>query len=371
MKMRNLLPLLFFLCGCGAKSPQFEMPSFQQEVRGRVELLFSEDLPCKIVNKVEVYNSYLIVVGFFQKNFLAVYDKQSGELLNEAIFKGRGPNELVFFGNLDFNKTTGDMTFYDLQTNDILTCNIEDVMSGSASGFCKTKDNVNAWTKGAFSLQEGKMLMVHRVSPRGSNPQKRFVIYDGDSVCFSYNEFPILDTTTSLNFLLYEQSSMSISPDRTRLVEGVGRNGATLEVFDLGVDEMMLHWVKYLIPVHPDAGKKRGKKDFIYGFTDVYAAGEGIVTVIGDETQDKIRSICIFDWDGTPVKRIVLEDDYNPMKACMDDEGNIYAVVRNESGYYYLARIIETETVPTYSIPEEKIRRFNVPERVPARYQEL
>ncbi len=361
MKIRNLLPLLFFLCGCGTEDPQFKLPSFEQEVRGRVELLRSEDLP-RSVDKIVPYKDYLVLFGGFRGGMLHVCDKQSGELVKSAVFSGRGPGEIISNLGADFNVANGDVVMWDIVGLQYLMFNLDDVMTNSVPEYRKSDENICSWSNMVFPLADGRMLMHHLVTSTGQNPQKRFVIYDGGSPVFSYNEFPIPDTTTNLNFKLYQQSFMSVSPSRDKFVEGTSSNGALLEAFDLVSDRIAPRWTKYLIEPRYDHATGRYSEQRLFGFTDVYAAEDCVVTVLGDDKQDKVRSICIFDWEGRPVKRIVLEDDYNVVKACMDEELRIFAVVKDKMQSYFLVRIVETGPAAGYSIPADKIERFTYEE---------
>ncbi len=356
MKIRNLLPLLFFLCGCGTKDPQFEMPSFEQEVHGRVELLFPEDLPYRVACVVP-YESHLLLFGCWPKGRLHVLDKQSGEVLRSVFLGGRGPIDLSNNMCTDFNPRTGEVTMSDFITRRILRFRIDDVMNNLRPAIEKTSDNLCNWSKGVFFLDDDRMLMAHNFSRSSMAAKERFVIYEGDSAVFVYNEFPI-KTETNINFRLYQQSHISISPGRDKLVEGTSMNGALLEVFDLASDRIAPRWTKYLIEPRYDHATGRYSEQRLFGFTDVYAAEDCVVTVLGDDKQDKVRSICIFDWEGRPVKRIVLEDDYSVEKACMDESGTIYAVVEDKDAYLYLVRIVETGPAAGYSIPADKIERF-------------
>ena len=357
MKIRTLLPLLFFLCGCGAKAPQFEMPSFEQEVHGRVELLRPEDLS-RSVDKIVPYKDYLVLFGGFRGGMLHVCDKRSGELVKSAVFSGRGPGEIITNLGADFNAANGDVVMWDIAGLQYLMFNLDDVLTNPVPEYRKGNENVCNWSNMVFPLADGRMLMRHLVSSTGLNPQKRFVIYDGGAPVFSYNEFPIPDTTTNLNFRLYQQSRFSIAPGRDKLVEGTSMNGALLEVFDLASDRIVSRWTKFLVEPRYDHETGREIKPHLFGFVDVYAAEECIVTVLGDDRQDAVCSICIFDWEGRPIKRIVLEDDYSVKRACMDEAGMIYAVVEDKDTYLYLVRIVETGPADGYSIPADKIERF-------------
>ena len=333
------------------------MPSFEQEVRGRVELLRPEDLP-RSVDKIVPYKDYLVLFGGFRGGMLHVCDKRSGELVKSAVFSGRGPGEIITNLGADFNAANGDVVMWDVVGLQYLMFNLDDVMTNPAPEYRKSNENICNWSNMVFPLADRKILMHHLVSVKGQNPQKRFVIYDGGSPAFSYNEFPIPDTMTNINFRLYLQSFMSVSPSRDKFVEGTSGNGALLEAFDLSSEKIVSRWTKFLIEPRYDHATGRYSEQRLFGFTDVYAAEDCVVTVLGDDEQDKVRSICIFDWEGRPIKRIVLEDDYNVARACMDEGGMIYAVVEDKDTYLYLVRIVETGPADGYSIPADKIERF-------------
>ncbi|MBP3356728.1 MAG: hypothetical protein J6K95_06185, partial [Rikenellaceae bacterium] len=136
--------------------------------------------------------------------------------------------------------------------------------------------------------------------------------------------------------------------------------------FDIAENDIALRWEKFLIDPAYDRQTGERNNKALSGFMDVYAADEQIVTVLGDDKQDEVRSICLFDWDGQAVKRIVLEDEeLDVFRVCMDSEGNIYALVKDNKDSGYLARIVETGPAPDgYRISESKIKRFS-PEKDP------
>ena len=371
MKSRFLL-ILLLLAGCGRDSgPQFAMPEFREEVRARAEIITAVDGPSYIIDYVFPTDSYLIVFKYTtlpEVPFLYVYDKRSGEPVMQNIFKGRGPADLVHVQGADFNTNTGDMLVTDGTGGfkNITYFNIYDLLADGIPRF--EKKGVTNWTEYACLLDEERMLLKNDVSKFGKfNPRPRFEIYDAwDSLLATYTEFPIRDTVTNINFWLHQQARLSLSPDRKRLAVGTLLRGATLECFDIAEDDIALRWEKFLIDPAYDRQTGERNNKALSGFMDVYAADELIVTVLGDDKQDEVRSICLFDWDGQAVKRIVLEDEeLDVFRVCMDSEGNIYALVKNNKDSGYLARIVETGPAPDgYRISESKIKRFS-PEEDP------
>lgn len=359
--------VLFFLLGCNnATQQKFEMPSFRQEVRAKAEVIASGYAAVHEVEALFAIDSYLVLV----KNrtvdnstpFVEFYDKESGELLHEAILKGRGPGEVAYVVGADLNPATGDMVLADGTGKSILMFNIYDLLAPGETRFEK-RPKIN-WTQHVFKLNDGLMLFENSISKRAAaNGLSRFEIRDArDSLRAAYDEFPIRDTVTDINFYLHQQARLSLSSDRKRLVSGTLLRGAMLECFDVTADGIAPRWTKYLVePAYDKATGKRIEKGRLSGFMDVYAADDAVVTVLSDDRQDKVHSICIFDWKGDAVKRIAIEDDYlDVYRVCMDARGDIYAIMRDKEDSFYLARIVETGPAPDgYRVSEEKIGRFS------------
>ena len=366
MKRFHVPLLVFFLLwvsGCGKDSePQFAMPEFRQEVRARAEIIAAVDELSYTIKNVVSTDSYLITIKNMPRPnspFLCIYDKRSGEMVKQGIFRGRGPADLVYVQGADFNTNTGDMLVTDGTGGfkNITYFNIYDLLADGIPRF--EKKEVTNWTEYACLLDEERMLLKNDVSKFGKfNPRPRFEIYDAwDSLLATYTEFPIRDTVTNINFWLHQQA---------RLAVGTLLWGATLECFDIAENDIALRWEKFLIDPAYDRQTGERNNKALSGFMDVYAADELIVTVLGDDKQDEVRSICLFDWDGQAVKRIVLEDEeLDVFRVCMDSEGNIYALVKDNKDSGYLARIVETGPAPDgYRISESKIKRFS-PEEDP------
>ena len=374
---RFFVPLLVFfllwMSGCGRDSgPQFAMPEFREEVRARAEIIVPiNDGPSYLVRNIFSTDSYLIVLRTSTLPgipFLHVYDKRSRKPVMQTIFKGRGPADLLRVNGIDFNANTGDMLVTDGTggSRRIAKFNVYDLLADGIPRF--EKRSVVNCTEYACLLDEDRILFKNNISEESMFPNVRFEIYDAwDSLLATYTEFPIRDTVTDINFWLHQQARLSLSPDRKRLAVGTLLRGATLECFDIAENDISLRWAKYLIePAYDRKTGERLDRGHLSGFMDVYAADELIVTVLGDDKQDEVRSICLFDWEGHAVKRIVLEDEeLDVFRVCMDSEGNIYALVDTEERVGYLARIVETGPAPDgYRISESKIKRFS-PEEDP------
>ena len=370
MKSRFLL-IFLLLAGCGRDSgPQFVMPEFRQEVRARAEIIAAVDELSYTIKNVFSTDSYLITIKNMPRPnspFLCIYDKRSGEMVKQGIFRGRGPADLLYVQGADFDTNTGDMLVTDGTGGfkNITYFNIYDLLADGIPRFEK-KGVVNC-TEHACLLDEDRILFKNNISEESMFPNVRFEIYDAwDSLLATYTEFPIRDTVTNINFWLHQQARLSLSPDRKRLAVGTLLWGATLECFDIAENDIALRWEKFLIDPAYDRQTGERNNKALSGFMDVYAADEQIVTVLGDDKQDEVRSICLFDWDGQAVKRIVLEDEeLDVFRVCMDSEGNIYALVKDNKDSGYLARIVETGPAPDgYRISESKIKRFS-PEKDP------
>ncbi len=356
---------LLFLFGCGENPQEYRMPDFPETVRGEVELL-GEDLPYYYVHELYVYDSYLVVAGIPRRQGVHIYDRHSGALLKSVVWLGRGPNEIGGIDGVSLDAVTGDMFLIDRGLSHSLRLNVNDVVANEIPRLEKDAHEFGPvnWIEAVYQLDDDKLLLRSATSPVATiSPRERFEIYDGASKIWSSNDFPILDTLGVLNYKNGIEACSALSKDRKLFFFGTEHNGATLECFEVASDRLVPRWTKYLIEPCYDWATGEEPQNRIRGFLDVSVSEDLLLTVIGDDRQHWVRSVCEFDFEGNPVKRIVIDsDEYNILKVCMNEQGEMYAVVTTNKYDFYLARI--REAGPTeYVIPQERIDHFT-PEAV-------
>lgn len=364
--MRKIALLgLLFLFGCGENPQEYRMPDFPETVRGEVELL-GEDLPYYYVHELYVYDSYLVVAGIPRRQGVHIYDRYSGALLKSVVKLGRGPNEIGGIDGVSLDAVTGDMFLIDRGLSHSLRLNVNDVVANEIPRLEKDAHEFGPvnWIEAVYQLDDDKLLLRSATSPVTKIfPRERLEMYDGVSKIWSSNDFPIQDMVGILNYKNGVETSGALSKDRKWFFLGTGHNGATLECFEVASDRLVPRWTKYLIEPCYDWATGEEPQNRIRGFMDVSVSEDLLLTVIGDDRQHWVRSVCEFDFEGNPVKRIVIDsDEYNILKVCMNEQGEMYAVVITNKYDFYLARI--REAGPTeYVIPQERIDHFT-PEAV-------
>lgn len=364
----NLILLLcaLVLSSCDRGTPKFRMPEFPQNVRGEVELL-TEDLTYGSINRLYVYGPYLIVAGIQQQNLVNIYDRNTGELLKRTAWIGRGPGEVgEILEGADFDPGTGDLLLVERDRHNTLKFNVNDVAANDTPRLEKNTHEFGPvnWIETVYMLDDERVLLRSATKRKGRiNRRARFEMYDGASRIWTGNRFPLQDTVTEINCRNEQYAIGDLNADRTKFFLGTGYNGATLECFDVTSDSLALRWTKYLIAPRYNRQTGEDAENKLRGFKDVSVSGDLVLTVIGDDRQHWVRSVCVFDFEGNPVKRIVIDSDkYNIFKVCMNDAGEMYAVVATNKQAFHLARIRETGPAE-YAIPKERIDHFT-PESV-------
>ena len=145
---------------------------------------------------------------------------------------------------------------------------------------------------------------------------------------------------------------VSVSPDGERMAIGTSW-GCVLELYSIK-NNIQLENIEYLI--EPDFIAHNGYGEMTdntrFGFSDLYTSDSFIYSVLSNKAFSAKKSesrahntekytiynnICIFDWEGNPIKKISM--DFQIRKLCVDEDLNIgYAVVADSLGRPFLGK---------------------------------
>ncbi len=345
LSLRLLLGLL--LCaGCSRTVPPADLlvgePEYPLDTTGRFTYVTAHDIEAINVFMIFPYESYIVMFGRFHGGFVQVVDKESGAIVCSGIPHGRGPGELVGAEFADLNPQTGTMTIVDGDTHQILSFNIDDFIAGR---FKAARKPAEPFACQVFELDREHTLCDHLVTYTSTVygvPDRLSVLRKDGTKTAVYNEFPIMDTVRNYNFIIYQQRRASLSPDRTKLAMGTITRRTFFETFDIGKTRIVPR-SQQLHSGPADYSIRLPFEKWTGGFLSVYAGDELVVAATDDFTEKPDRKIynnlCVFDWDGHPIKRIRMEGCKCIEALCLDSDGRtVYAVMQDDNGFYYFAR---------------------------------
>ena len=290
--------VLFSLYSCASEST-YKEPQFIEEHEITGECL-SDDLMISYAYDMAVDNRYVYILALSEGKWLHVYDKNDGRYLGSNVSAGQGPGEihtasyLIFDGDdlQIYDQSQKKLFNYSVRTdNDSLQVSfVDDVSFSSCNGTVR-----RAWDLGGQYLVDGQ-LGAEKVG------QKRFQLYDGNSVVCQYNNFPVENEDMKKTFL---SPNVCFSPSKNKMAIGT-LYGGVLETFDLSsasIAKSGVYWF-YEPLVSFKEGELAPATDMKYGFSAMCATDDAIYSVlIGDSDPNNLYNISVFDWNGKGLAR--------------------------------------------------------------------
>jgi len=339
---------VLFTHSCSRDVSLFKMPKFTNTGIGEFEVI-SDDLYFGYVVDLFIYESYAIVVGYNEDCYLHIYNKNNGELLNSAIHKGRGTNELAANPKfVEFDSTTGTLIIPNISKGVKINCSIEGIVNNEPDAIYEEFSNLNNFVENCFSITENNTLYMYNYSPMKKDTANlcRFSIGNAQGDILSkYTEYPHpYEENTFLRWNFYNPGnySLSYSPDKEKFAIGISR-GAILETFSVSDNVITPLSVSHFID--PELNETSEEVNYVLGFLDlsatdkyVYAVFDGVNYVIGGSSfYDVGQNLVQFDWKGKPLQKINM--GVRIEKIYVDDDTNtLYALIKSEDKECALAK---------------------------------
>lgn len=258
--------------------------------------------------------------------------------MGSTVHAGQGPGEIhtalslmVDGDNLQiYDQSQKKLFNYSVNNEDdsLQVSFVDDVNFSSCSGIVR-----RAWDLGGQYLVDGQL----GVEKTG---QKRFQLYDGNSVVSQYNDFPVENEDMKKAFL---SPNVCFSPSKNKMATGT-LYGGVLETFDLSSTSISLSGVyRFYEPlVSFKAGELVPATDMKYGFSAMCATDDVIYSVlIGDSDPDNLYNISIFDWNGKGLAQYKTDRQIFKLSCYSGTPSELYALTysRSEGFSLYLYRV--------------------------------
>ena len=339
--------VLLIIQSCTSDTTLYKMPKFKSTSTGEFEVV-SDDLYFGHVVDLFIYESYAIVVGYNENCYLHIYNKNNGELLNRAIYKGRGPKELAANPDfVEFDTTSGILTIPNNSKGVNITCSIKGIVNNEPDAIYEDFSTQNNFVNNCFPIAENKTLYMYNYSPMKKDTANlcRFSIENDQGETLSkYTKYPHpYEENTFLRWNFYNPGNYSIcySSDKEKFAIGISR-GAILETFSISDNNITPLSVSHFID--PEFNGTLQELNYILGFIDlfatdkyVYAVFDGDNYVVGSSFYDIGQNLVQFDWSGKPLQKINM--GVRMEKICIDPNSNtLYALIKSENEGCTLAK---------------------------------
>ena len=347
---------VYIVSGCSSETKiKYSLPEYEEDISASFEIMTDELVGLEYIRDIYCYGPYIIVISVSLKDWtlIHVFDKDTGVRLFDVLNRGRGPGEYLYDRNCRFNGTDGTMRIYDQFKGGILDFQIDSLLKNGTKAIKeKALETETSGVEKIFDYN-GRNLVIKNASFIGNDTlyTVRFSLYDDNGkILAQYNKYPHIENE-KLRWQLYMSTHAALSPDCKKLAVSSYYNGI-LETYSLEDDSVRNIAVGYFFKpdFHYDGG-------IIYtdntrnGFSDLFATNDMIYSSFDCETNLKLHEempagqrpllntdICIFNWNGRPLKRI--RTDYTIARLCIDeDAGVLYAVVKDRQMRSYLGRI--------------------------------
>ena len=335
--MKKLLGILIILCSCSS-GKEYNEPQFveKEEIRGEC---LSDDLMISYAYDMAVDDQYIYILASSQGKWVHVYDKSDGQYRGSHVLTGQGPGEVHTASSLTVDKDK--LQIYDQSQMKLLTYSLkkasdslqisfmDDVSFSSNKGIVR-----RAWLfADSLYLSDGQLGAENK-------KQKRFQLYDGHSVIYSYDDFPVQGEDLEKVFLFPQ---ICFSPSKDKMATGT-LYGGILEIFHLSDSSISLSDVYrfYEPSVSFSSGDLIPEKDMKYGFSAMSATDDVIYSVlIGDSDPNKLNNISVFDWNGRGLIRYKTDKQIFKLSCYPGNQSELYALTFSPSEGFslYLYRV--------------------------------
>jgi hypothetical protein len=327
--MKNIIKTMVFLvsctwlCGCQnseltdldrlfAQKPVIELPIQLSNIQ-------SDDIGMPIY--FASVDSFLVVSEMFNNNFIAVYNTNSGKLVNRFASKGQGPNEFLGVGGLYF--LNDQLLIHGTMPNRMVYVNKGDLLESDISfrtvGF-KEGEYIAHYLKIA-PVSDG--LFMGTAMFTNYDKKEQFAIADGNGEFLrEFDQYPLneeLKSVANYDLTYGFQGTIQPSPDgRHALYFGVLHGVLKFFRFDsdnpVKIKEYVAAYPKFISQAIPNE-KRYGvivSNESIAGAISVAVSDDSYYVLFSDQPRVyKSQIIYVFDFDGEPVKKILLDEPVN------------------------------------------------------------
>ena len=330
MKYLNLLVIiiLFFCISC-KKYKIIKFPIFKKEISLEGEIIFEKDTNFYDIANIVFSKEYMILERIRSSPKFLIYHKINNKFIKGYGAIGKGPNEflspeqqvITSNGNLlawitDFYKN--DLVLLDINSDSTL-------LEGDIKILKRLKFPENiSYLKQSFVTKDS--LLIGGLSDVGR--YGRFVSYDlaSKKVRF-FGELPDVRRNSRLKETLYGFVS-AIRPDQSRYAVAMHYFNR-IEIYD-SQGRMLSTIGESFDRAKKISNKDIEKENLTDYYTDIIATNQYIFALKLDAleknfAEEKEVYVEVFDWDGNPVHRFILQE-YAQGVAYDQDSKNLYSI---------------------------------------------
>ena len=345
-----LLTLSFLGCfavSCKqADSREYVLPEFEKEITQEFELVGPE-LDYGVCH-IYSYADYLILSAhdIRTKQFVHIWDKNTGEIIQSTAQEGRGPGELLFPPVV--SRVGNECYLYDRRQDVTQIYDLDKVLQGENGYVGTLLELVNPFTVGVYHGPGDRTLIFSNETflQRDSSVIVSRLILDQGVDRYEYNEYPVPDRERT--WAMYTTTPcLTFSPDFTKMVIAPAYGGI-LERFDLSDGISLLGVDKF---VEPDFDVRGGMPDFSAErplpicFTGLDSTNDRIFVAMDEKDawwigrdnsrENHMTVVGVFDWEGHPLMRIKNSRHIESL-AYDEEEGVLYAVLSDADGVLHI-----------------------------------
>lgn len=279
----------------------------------------------------------LYVLTLKDKQWLHVYDKQSGKQVASGIPYGQGPGEITSGVTLSFNSQEQTFDIYDERLRKLFTYRYDKQTHDFSFIDSRSFTSQQGIVRRAWTLDE-HLVLTDAQQGHADTRKTRFQLYRNDSLVSHYDIFPTTDEQVYPAFVL--NSVTSLSPDRKKLATAT-LFGGILETFNLDHANITPLSTRYFYPPHIqfEGGSIHPTPETIYGFSTICASNERVYAVlIGEKDPNRFNKICVFDWKGQEIAQYHTDCLVFSLSICPSEKNKLYAIAfSREEGFYLVS----------------------------------
>lgn len=274
---------------------------------------------------MECAEGKLFFANMNYSSLISVFDLSSGKHAGDFLTRGEGPEEALFVSNLA--GCGGKLSVFDSDKQKVVFYHI--TKDSLAKSSCIELQNDTSFLFSTFNCLP---LDAGRIAATGLTKEHRIVLLDGHGVPYqAFGDYPGARAKASgvENGFAY-QGFMAYQPDKEVLAIG-SSFGESVLFYDLRKVETpaLLKEHTCAVPQYRNTSDKQSQsvafgQDNIMGFLSLKASDQYCIGLYNGQKRVGMEyggdKLLLFDWNGSPVKCLQLDQTYEQM--AYDEQGN-------------------------------------------------
>ena len=326
-----LLVLCVWLCGCHRSE---ELSDFNRLFAQKPEIklsIRSSNIKSDDVG-VPIYfaciDSLIIVSGMFESNFITVYNTNNGQVVNRFASKGQGPDEFLGIGGLYFSND--HLLIHSTKPNRMVYVHKSDLLESNVS-FRKVNFKENDVSYIRISPVSDGLFMgtVRMLNNYDSRAQFALADENGEFLreVDRYSLNRELESVPNYDLAMGFQGTLAPSPDGHYALYSGSHHGV-LKFFSFNgnnpqkIKEYVIAFPKFTSRSNPNIllYAVGPSNESIGGTISVAVSDDSYYVLFSQQPREyKSNIIYVFDFQGEPVKKILLDEPVNKIVYSKED----------------------------------------------------